>query len=162
MDNSREYPVHPICGVGLIVRRDDSVLLIRRGNPPRRGEWGLPGGGVELGETLSEAAAREVREECGIEIAIGDVIDAVDIMARDDAGRLRFHYIVVDLAARYVSGDLCAASDVLDARWIALTDLDTLALPAMTRAVIDKCVGNVARAASPQRQPSRRRAPRSK
>ena len=75
MTESREYPSRPICGVGAVVRRDDAVLLIRRGNPPRRGDWSLPGGAVELGETLCDAAQREVREECGIEIAVVELLD---------------------------------------------------------------------------------------
>ncbi len=80
MIEPRDYPSRPICGVGVVVRNGDAVLLIQRGNPPRRGDWGLPGGVVELGETLREAAQREVREECGVEIALGDVIDAVDLL----------------------------------------------------------------------------------
>lgn len=147
MSDSREYPSRPICGVGVVVCKDDAVLLIQRGNPPRRGDWGLPGGAVELGETLREAARREVREECGIEIAIGAMIDAIDLMQRDDAGRLQYHYVVVDFAAAYVGGDLRAASDVLDARWVALRDLDTVALPAKTREVIEKALSRTLRVA---------------
>lgn len=124
MPDSREYPSRPICGVGVVVRRDDEVLLIQRGNPPRRGDWSIPGGVVELGETLREAARREIREECGIEIAVGDLLDAFEILQRDDAGRLQYHYIILDFAAMYVSGDVRAASDVLDARWVAVRDLD--------------------------------------
>ncbi|MDE3091386.1 MAG: NUDIX hydrolase [Chloroflexota bacterium] len=139
-DNSREYPARPICGVGVVIRKDDAVLLIQRGNPPRRGDWGLPGGAVELGETLRDAARREVREECGIEIGVGEMIDAFDLMQRDDAGRWQYHYIIVDFAAAYVSGNLRAASDVLDARWVAINGLGAYALPAKTREVIDKAI----------------------
>jgi 8-oxo-dGTP diphosphatase len=132
MADSREYPSRPICSVGVVALKrgkDDAVLLIRRGNPPRRGGWGLPGGVVELGETWRETARREVREECGIEIAVGDVIDAVDIILRDDqghlgdAGRVQYHFALVDFAAAYVRGDVRAASDVLDARWVLIADL---------------------------------------
>lgn len=138
MTDSREYPVRPIPGVGVIVRRGDQVLLIQRGKEPGRGMWGLPGGAIELGETIRAAAVREVREECGIEIALGEVIDAVDILWRDDAGRAQYHYVVVDFLAQYVSGELRADSDVMDARWIAPRELNTYALPEMTRAVIAK------------------------
>jgi 8-oxo-dGTP diphosphatase len=137
-DSSREYPSCPICGVGVVVWKGDSVLLIQRGQPPRLGDWSLPGGAVELGETLREAARREVREECGIEIAIGEMIDAIDLMRRDDAGRVQYHFVVIDFAATYVSGTLHAASDVLDARWVVPRDLDAYALPTKTREVIDK------------------------
>lgn len=138
MTDAREYPARPICGVGVVVRKDDTMLLIQRGRAPRLGEWGLPGGAVELGEALREAARREVREECGIEIEVGPVIDAVDVMQRDDSGRLQFHYIVVDFAAAYVSGDLRAASDVTDARWVTRGDLEVYSLNPKTRAVIAK------------------------
>lgn len=138
MTDSREYPARPICGAGVVVRKDDTVLLIQRGRAPRLGEWGLPGGAVELGESLREAARREVREECRIEIEVGPVIDAVDVMQRDDSGRLQFHYIVVDFVATYVSGDLRAASDVTDARWVARSDLEGYTLNPKTREVIAK------------------------
>jgi 8-oxo-dGTP diphosphatase len=140
MTDSREYPARPICGVGVVVRRDDAVLLIQRGNPPRRGDWGLPGGVVELGETLREAARREVREECGIEIAVGNWLDTFELLQRDDAGRLQYHYILIDFAAEYLGGEVHAASDVLDARWVAIRDLDALPLPAKTREVIGKAL----------------------
>ncbi len=140
MSDSREYPARPICGVGVVVRKGDAVLLIQRGNPPRRGDWGIPGGVVELGEMLRDAAQREVREECGIKIALGDLLDTFEFMERDDAGRLQYHYIILDFAATYVSGKLRAASDVLDARWVAIDDLDAYVLPAKTREVIAKAI----------------------
>ena len=140
MTDSRQYPSRPIPGVGVVVRKDAHVLLIQRGNPPRQGEWGIPGGALELGETWRAAAVREVREECGIEIALGDVVDAVDILVRDDAGRAQYHYAIVDFAADYVSGEMRAASDVLDAQWVTLAELPKYALPLMTRKVIRKAV----------------------
>jgi len=136
MTESREYPSRPIPGVGVVVRKDDAVLLIRRGNPPRRGDWGIPGGAVELGETWRAAATREMREECGIEIELGDVIDAIDLLQPDDDGRTQYHYALVDFGAVYISGDVRAASDVLDARWVALNDLDAYDLPPLAREVI--------------------------
>lgn len=138
MTTSREYPTRPIPGVGVVVRKGDAALVIQRGNPPRRGGWSIPGGAVELGETLRAAAAREVREECGIEIALGDVIDTWEIIQRDDAGRVQYHYVLVDFVADYASGDLRAASDVLDARWLSLSELSAFPLPDKTRAVIRK------------------------
>ncbi len=140
MTLSREYPTRPIPGVGVVVRKGDAVLIIQRGNPPRRGDWGIPGGAVELGETWREAAQREVREECGIEIALGDVVDAVDMIFRDDDGRVQYHYTLVDFVADYVSGDLRAATDVLDARWLPLTAVSSFELPEITRKVILKAL----------------------
>ena len=142
MTDTREYPARPICGVGVVVQKDDAVLLIQRGNPPRRGDWGLPGGVVELGETLRDAARREVCEECGIEIALGDLIDTFEVLQRGDAGRLQYHYIIIDFAAEYVGGDVCAASDVLDARWVEYPDLDAFVLPTKTREVIQKALSH--------------------
>lgn len=136
--DSREYPARPIAGVGVIVRKDDAVLLIRRGRPPRAGEWGIPGGIVELGETWRDAARREVREECGIEICIEAIAAVVDLIVRDDTARVQYHYALVDFAASYVSGELRASSDVSEARWVTLGELHRFALPNKTRAVIQK------------------------
>ncbi|MBI4786595.1 MAG: NUDIX hydrolase, partial [Chloroflexi bacterium] len=105
---------------------------------PRSGEWSIPGGAVEVGETLQEATRREVREECGIEIDVGEVIEALDIIQRDEAGRVQFHYVIVDFAATYRRGALCATSDAADARWVALGDLDQYPMNAKTREVILK------------------------
>lgn len=136
MSDSRAYPDRPIVGVGVVVFKDDAVLLIQRGKPPRYGEWTIPGGVIELGETVRDAARREIREECGIEIALGDVIDVADIFSRDEIQRLQYHYVVVEIAAVYASGALRAGSDVLDARWVAADELARIDLKADTRQVI--------------------------
>jgi ADP-ribose pyrophosphatase YjhB (NUDIX family) len=94
----REYPETPIAGVGLVVVKGDKVLLVKRGKEPGRGRWGLPGGAVELGETVAQAAEREVDEECGIKIEIRDVIEVIDRIIPDDDGRIRYHYILIDLS----------------------------------------------------------------
>lgn len=148
MADSREYPTRPICGVGAIVRKDKSVLLIQRGRAPRLGEWTVPGGAVELGETLRDAAVREIREECGIEIRLGQVMDAFDIMSRDRAGLLRYHYIVVDIAATYVGGDLRAGDDVVDARWVGTDELEKYQLDELTRKEIKRVLDNEVKMAS--------------
>lgn len=113
----REYPRAPIVGVGAVIVKGDQVLLIRRANEPSRGRWSIPGGTVELGETLAEAAIREVGEECQLQVDIGDVLSVFDLIQRDDSGRIRYHYVLIDLAARYVSGEPVAGTDALDARW---------------------------------------------
>ncbi len=140
MADSRAYPARPICGVGVIAFKDESVLLVQRGNEPRRGEWSIPGGAVELGEPLREAAVREFAEECSGEIELQDLVDAVDIMTRDDAGRIKYHYVVVDFWAKWRGGTLRPASDVLAARWVKPIDLDVYGLPSWTRAAIDKAI----------------------
>jgi mutator protein MutT len=134
----REYPARPICAVGVVVRKEGAVLLVRRGNPPRRGDWSLPGGAVEVGETLRQAAEREIREECGVEITMGDLIDTLDFVEHDDEGRVRFHYVILDYVANYRDGTLTSASDVLDAQWVPVSALDTMGLADKTREVIEK------------------------
>ena len=138
MTDSREYSTRPIVGVGVVVMKNDAVALVQRGKPPRLGEWTLPGGAIELGETVREAAVREILEECGIEIDLGDVIDVVDILWRDDFDRLQLHYVIVEFVAEYVSGNLRAATDVLNARWVAQSDLPRYDLRANALQVIQK------------------------
>jgi ADP-ribose pyrophosphatase YjhB (NUDIX family) len=139
---AREYPEHPIVGVAAVVLRDGQVLLVQRGREPGRGSWGLPGGMLELGETLAEGVRREVLEECGVEIEVGPLVGVFEPMQRDDAGRLRYHYVVLDYVATYVSGDLQAADDADDARWVALDALERLPMLAETRAIIRKAAEN--------------------
>ncbi len=138
MPDSREYPSRPIPGIGVIVFDGDAVLLVQRGKPPRIGAWALPGGAIELGETIQDAARREIREECGIEINLRGVVDAVDIFWRDGEQRLQYHYIIVELAADYAGGNLHAASDVMDARWLQPTELREYDLTKDTLRVIAK------------------------
>lgn len=136
MSDSREYPSRPILGVGVVVQKNDSILLIQRGQEPGRGMWSLPGGGVDLGERLQDAARREVQEECGVQVKIGEVVQAFDLIQRDAAGRVQYHYVIVDFAARYLTGNLHAASDVMDARWVASSELSQYPLAEKTREVI--------------------------
>jgi 8-oxo-dGTP diphosphatase len=115
---SREYPDRPFVGVGVVVWRDGKVLLVERGQAPRRGHWSIPGGGQELGETLQEAACREVKEETGVYIEVLGLIDVVDSIRHNDDGRIQFHYSLVDYAAIWKSGDLQAGDDAADCRWV--------------------------------------------
>jgi ADP-ribose pyrophosphatase YjhB (NUDIX family) len=112
----REYPNLPLVGVGAVVVRDGRVLLIRRAKPPRLGEWSLPGGLQKLGETVFEAACREVMEEAGVVIRPLAVIDVVDLIERDDQ-RVRYHYTLIDVVAAWVDGGAAAAGDAADVLW---------------------------------------------
>ena len=114
---SREYPKHPLIGVGVMIFRGPELLLIRRAKAPRRGQWSLPGGLQELGETVFDCARREVREECGIDIAPLAVIDIVDAITPDDAGRARFHYTLIEVLAEWRSGEPRAGDDAMDVAW---------------------------------------------
>ena len=124
--SKREYPDRPVVGIGAVVIRDGKVLLIRRGVAPGRGLWAVPGGSLELGETLQQGAEREILEETGITIRAREPIYAFDFFERDPDGRIRFHFVVVDLAADYIRGDVKGADDALEARWLAPGDLDHL------------------------------------
>ena len=119
----REYPDAPIVTVGLIVRKGDQVLIIRRGKEPNKGRWTIPGGAVELGEPLREAGRREIAEECGIDVTVGKVAEVLENIVRDSDGRARYHYVIIDFLADYVSGDVRPATDVDDARWVSKADL---------------------------------------
>ena len=142
---SREYPSHPRVGVAAVVLRDNQVLLVQRGRDPGKGSWGLPGGMLELGETLAEGARREVMEECGVEIEVGPLVAVFEPMQHDEDGRLRFHYVVVDYLARYVTGEPRAGDDADDARWVDLDALERLPMRKETREVIWKAVEMAAR-----------------
>jgi ADP-ribose pyrophosphatase YjhB (NUDIX family) len=124
----RLYPQRPLIGVGAVVCRGNQVLLIRRGTPPRIGEWSLPGGAQRLGETVFEAAVREVAEEAGVAIAVLGMIDVIDMIDRDEQGRIRFHYTLIDVAARWQAGEPRAAGDASDAAWMDVDCLDGLGM----------------------------------
>jgi len=136
----REYPTTPLVGVGAVIIRDGQVLLIRRANEPGRGQWSIPGGVLELGETLAQAAIREVREECQVKIEIEDVLSACDLIQRDAQGRVRYHYVLIDLAARYVSGEPTAGTDALEIRWVKEADFDKLDIIARLVPVLRKAI----------------------
>jgi ADP-ribose pyrophosphatase YjhB (NUDIX family) len=113
----RRFPADPIVAVGAVIVRDDQVVLIRRGQPPLEGEWSLPGGVVELGETLGVALAREVLEETGLVVAVGPVIDVLDRIERNQDGRVEYHYVIVDFLCSVLRGTLVSRSDAAEACW---------------------------------------------
>jgi ADP-ribose pyrophosphatase len=120
------YPDHPRAAVGAVVFKDNKVLLVRRGRPPARGQWAIPGGNIKLGETLQEAAEREILEETGIIIRAGDPIYTFDAVLRDDNGKIQFHYVIVDLMADYVSGSPRPGDDADQVQWLDARALATL------------------------------------
>jgi 8-oxo-dGTP diphosphatase len=130
--SNREYPDSPRVGVGAVVLRDGRILLVRRGVPPAEGLWAIPGGGLKLGETLKEGAEREIFEETGIAIRAGEPVFVADVVTRDENGRIRFHYVIVDLASEYISGEVKGGDDALEARWIAPVELEGLTVTKTT------------------------------
>jgi len=129
MGSDRAYPAHPIVGVSVLVFNDGKILVVRRGRDPRKGRWSLPGGVVELGETVRDAARREIREECHIEIEIERVLDVLDRIFKDPDGRVQYHYVLVVVLARYKSGELRADSDIEATEWADVHDLARYDLP---------------------------------
>lgn len=136
---TRLYPERPVVGVGVVVWRGERVLLVRRGRPPRLGQWSLPGGAQHAGETLAETAAREVREETGLELEALQLVTTLDLIERDPDGRVRYHYTLVDFtaeapgAAEPVPGDDAAAVG-----WFAPQELGSLGLWTETLRVIEE------------------------
>lgn len=134
--SGREYPERPIVGVGAVIIDSGRVLLVRRGHAPLKGEWSVPGGALEVGETLAEAVKREVLEETGLEVEPLAMVDVLDRIARDEAGRVQFHYVLVDFVCRVTGGSEACASDAVGLRWAAVDELDEVA--EFTRDVILK------------------------
>ena len=135
------YPDRPRAAVGAIVFKEDRVLLVKRGKPPAESQWAIPGGSIELGESLQEAAEREILEEAGIVIRAGDPVFAFDTVRRDDSDRIRFHYVIVDVTAEYVSGEIRAGDDAADARWVSAEEINDLGINQVTRHVLRKHFG---------------------
>ncbi len=129
----REYPERPIVSVGACVFKGNKVLLIKRGTPPSLGKWSVPGGMIELGETIQETAKREIDEECGIEIKPEKVLNVVDHIVPGEDGRVKYHYAVIYLMADYVSGKPRAGSDAADIRWAGSKELDGLDMNPIVR-----------------------------
>jgi ADP-ribose pyrophosphatase YjhB (NUDIX family) len=125
---AREYPDSPYVGVGAVVVRDHRVLLIRRGTAPLLGEWSLPGGVLECGETLREAVAREAHEETGLVVETGEMLGVYERVIRDDEGRVRYHFVLIDFLCRAIGGELKAGSDAADVRWFTRDELPALNL----------------------------------
>jgi len=119
----RQFPDRPIVSVGAVVVDGDRVLLVKRAHEPLKGAWSLPGGVVELGETLDEALAREVGEETGLEVAIGPVVEVLDRVERAPDGRVEYHFVIIDYLCHPRGGALACATDAADARWVAASDL---------------------------------------
>ena len=120
------YPDTPRPAVGAVVFKEGAVLLVKRAKAPAMGMWAIPGGSVRLGETLQAAAEREVLEETGVTIRAGKPVLVFDAIQRDNRGLIQYHYVIVDLAAIYISGALRAADDAADARWVTQDELSHL------------------------------------
>ena len=136
MTVQREYPDRPLVGVGGVVITDGRVLLIRRAGPPLQGEWSIPGGLLELGESLNQGVRRELAEETGLEVRVLDLIEVFERVFPDDDGRTKYHFVILDYLCEAVSGEARAASDVTDVAWAQEDELASYSLtPTATRVI---------------------------
>ena len=133
---AREYPAHPVVGVGAVVVRGGKALIVKRAHEPRKGEWSLPGGLLELGESLQDAARREIEEETSLAVVVGPIIETFDRVHRDEAGRIRYHFVIVDFVCWSDGGDAMPGSDAEAIAWVTEGELDGYGVNAHAAAVI--------------------------
>jgi 8-oxo-dGTP diphosphatase len=142
---SKVYPEAPRVAAGAVVLHEDKVLLVLRGQPPSEGVWAIPGGSVELGETLQAAAEREVLEETGLHVRAGEIIYTFEAIQRDEAGRVKFHYVIIDLLAEPLdpAQPCCPADDVRAAGWFTWPEVADRGLPVSeaTRQLLKRLMG---------------------
>ncbi|HEX3702497.1 MAG TPA: NUDIX hydrolase [Vicinamibacterales bacterium] len=136
----RRHPDRPIVAVGAVILDGERVLLIQRGREPMKGAWSLPGGAVEVGETLDAALAREVLEETGLSVEVGPVVEVLDRVQFDADGRVEYHYVIIDYLCRVFAGSAASGSDARDVRWVRVDDLGELRVTAKAIAVIQKAL----------------------
>ena len=139
----RDYPDRPLVGVGAVIVREGRAVIVKRGTEPLKGQWSVPGGALETGETLRQCAAREALEETGLTVEAGGVLEVFDAIHTDAAGRVQYHYVLLDFECRYVGGELRAGGDAVDARWVTREELDKFQVAETARKVIAKALAGV-------------------
>ncbi|MEM2263547.1 MAG: NUDIX hydrolase [Candidatus Bathyarchaeia archaeon] len=134
----RFYPNQPVVGVGAIIICDGKILLEKRKGEPGRGKWSVPGGLVELGERTEDAVIREVKEETGLDVADPELIDVVDNIVRDENGEIKWHFVIIDYFVRLKGGELRAADDAAELRWVPLAEAEKYDLTRTLRVFLQR------------------------
>jgi ADP-ribose pyrophosphatase YjhB (NUDIX family) len=129
----RLYPDQPIVGIGVVLVHNGKLVLIKRGNDPGRGKWSIPGGLVELGEQIESAVIREANEETCLTVKNPQIVDVVDNVERDAEGKVKYHYVIVDYLVEVVCGDIAAASDAEELRWVPFDEVESYVLTSSFR-----------------------------
>jgi len=138
----RRYPEKPLVGVGAVILSDDKILLVKRANEPNKGKWSVPGGLVRIGEKLKDALRREILEELGVEIDIGDVACVTDEIFYDRDGNVEYHYIVIDFYANIIAGEPKAMSDAEEVEWFGLDEIDEVDAVEFVKKLVKVIAGN--------------------
>jgi len=133
----REYPMRPFVGIGAVIIHDKKILLIKRASEPGKGKWSIPGGLIELGETIDETVTREVKEESNLDVEVYRLVDVVDNITRDEKGKIKYHYVILDFLTKLKNKDvskLKPAEDAVDARWVPFEEVEKYDLTKTFRA----------------------------
>jgi len=138
----REYPEHPLVGVGAVMVEGDRVVLVRRAAQPMAGEWSIPGGLLELGEAMREGAEREALEETGLQVEAGEMLEVLDRIVPDADGKPRYHYVLIDFLCRRIGGELRAGGDAAEARWVSESEIAALGVSDTAVKVVRKALAN--------------------
>ena len=136
----REYPDRPYVGVGVIVFRNEEILLVKRNKEPNKGQWSIPGGKQNIGETTAQAAKRELLEETGVKVSRLLLVDVVDAIIPDVEGKIKYHYTLIDYMGHWKSGESCAGDDAQEVKWVYLNELSSFSLLEKTMTIIQKAV----------------------
>lgn len=136
--NKQKNILTPRAAVGAVVIKEGKILMVKRSKAPQKGKWAIPGGSVKLGETLQEAAEREIKEETGLTIEANEPVFAFDLIEQDSAGNILFHYVIIDLLADYIDGEVHPADDVSNAEWFGPEEIESLDIAKTTRYLLEK------------------------
>src|SRR4051812_5436488 len=140
----RDYPDRPLVGVGAVIVHDGRVVIVQRGTEPLKGQWSVPGGALEVGETLRQCAVREAFEETGLQVEAGPVLGVFDAIYREPSGGILYHYVLIDVECRFIAGRLKAGADAVQARWVTMENLADYELTETARRVVCKALDRAA------------------